>query len=195
MTDRIGDWMITYTGKRFWPLDPRPEDVDFRDIGHALSLICRYGGHVRCFYSVAEHSCLLAKYFLQRAERQRARYALIHDAPEAYVGDIIRPLKGELPDFDIVESAIAVTIQDVMPDQSDIWSEDDIAAVEEADKRIIANEARELFRPETRAAADWILKVEPLPLVLPLGLPPHEAERDFAKLFLWLFPELAAFPS
>ena len=50
------DWIQTYSGKKFYPLDPRPEDIDIRDIAHALSLNCRFNGHCRCFYSVAEHS-------------------------------------------------------------------------------------------------------------------------------------------
>lgn len=187
-TPRRGDWMITFTGRRFWPLDPSADDVDFRDIGHALSLICRYGGHVRRFYSVAEHSALLARYFLDREMVGAARWALIHDAPEAYVGDIIRPIKHELDGggLDGIETQVAqVIIAALSPD---LWDLDDVAAVHAADSRIIANEARELFRPETRARAAWTLKVEPLPGVVPLGLPPHEVEREFVKLFAVLFP-------
>ena len=52
---RIGDWMQTYSGKRYYPVDPRIEDVDINDIAHALSHLCRYGGHCSRFYSVAEH--------------------------------------------------------------------------------------------------------------------------------------------
>lgn len=48
-----GDWIQTYTNKQFWPLDPRPEDVCIEDIAHALSLQCRFTGHVREFYSTA----------------------------------------------------------------------------------------------------------------------------------------------
>lgn len=188
--ERRGDWMITYTGKRFWPLDPRAEDVDFRDIGHALSMICRYGGHVRRFYSVAEHSALLARYFFDRGMMGAAHYALVHDMPEAYVGDMVRPLKRRLPQYERVEITIALAIAEKIG-AGVVWDMSDIEAVHAADSRIIANEARELFRPETRAAAGWLLALEPLPNVIPLGLSPHEAEREFAKLFLLLFPELA----
>src|SRR5689334_11513518 len=96
---RVGDWMMTLSGKRFWPLDPRPEDVDFRDIGHALSMICRYGGHVRRFYSVAEHSALLARWFEARGDFTFAKYALLHDGTEAYIGDMVRQLKQFMPEF------------------------------------------------------------------------------------------------
>ena len=61
LEQRKGDWMQTATGGVFWPVDPRPEDVEIEDIAHALSLICRYCGHVREFYSVAQHSVLVAR--------------------------------------------------------------------------------------------------------------------------------------
>lgn len=60
--DRRGDWIQTFTGRRFWPLDPRPEDVCIEDIAHALSLKCRFGGHCTRFYSVAEHSVHVSNY-------------------------------------------------------------------------------------------------------------------------------------
>lgn len=186
MSERLGDWMITFTGKRFWPLDPHPADVDFRDIGHALSLICRYGGHVRRFYSVAEHSTLLAQYFLDRGEVASARCAIVHDMAEAYVGDVIRPLKTKAFDYQVAEAMVGMIIVECLPPP--LWSLDDEKAVKAADTRIVANEARELFRPETRARAEWTLEIEPLPGVTPVGVPPHEAERDFAKMFQLLFP-------
>lgn len=57
-----GDWMQTYTGRRFYPLDPRSDEIDPADIAHALSLLCRYGGHVDRFYSVAEHCVLMSEW-------------------------------------------------------------------------------------------------------------------------------------
>lgn len=64
MTAKHGDdstWIQTFTGRQFWPLDPRAEDVDIRDIAHALSMKCRYNGHCREFYSIADHSCRVAE--------------------------------------------------------------------------------------------------------------------------------------
>ncbi len=52
-SNRKGEWIQTYTGKQFWPLDPRPEDIDIEDIAHALALTCRFNGHCDYFYSVA----------------------------------------------------------------------------------------------------------------------------------------------
>jgi 5'-nucleotidase len=85
-----GGWMHTYTGKRFYPLTPRLEDVDLRDIAHALSMICRFGGHCETHYSVAQHSVLVSMHC------DEASWGLLHDAAEAYVGDLIRPIKHQM---------------------------------------------------------------------------------------------------
>jgi|SRR6185312_5486199 len=73
---------------------PRPEDIDIRDIAAALSKICRFGGHSRTFYSVAQHSILVAHLTLE----SMAGIGLLHDAAEAYLGDVIKPLKVILGD-------------------------------------------------------------------------------------------------
>lgn len=84
-----GSWITTFTGKQFWPLDPRIEDIDIRDIAHALSMICRFTGHVREFYSVAQH-CVLASHLVPG---ENALGALLHDASEAYLCDVSGPIK------------------------------------------------------------------------------------------------------
>lgn len=115
--NRQGDWFVTYTGKEFYPLDPRAEDIDIRDIAHALSLQTRWMGHCKNFYSIASHSLACARvaekmreeYLQQRVKpsdedvlRRVAEWdatvvwALMHDAAEAYTGDIIRPIKSSL---------------------------------------------------------------------------------------------------
>lgn len=90
--DRKGDWMQTYTGKRFYPRDPRTEDVDILDIALALGNISRYLGHCR-FYSVAEHSVMVSRI----VPPHLALEGLLHDAEEAYAHDLIRPWKRALP--------------------------------------------------------------------------------------------------
>ena len=100
----------TYTGKRFWPLtlEMGQNEVDIRDIAHALSLKCRFGGHCRQFYSVAEHSVLTAELMRQRRgnDLTLTRWALLHDASEAYVVDIPRPAKRQLGEYIKIEDAI-----------------------------------------------------------------------------------------
>lgn len=104
---RRGDWMMTYTGQKVFPLDPRPEEINLRDIAWALAHQCRYNGHCRFFYSVAEHSVILSKTF---HDAGLARQALLHDAAEAYIGDMIRPLKRFVPQFLEVEAAFESVI-------------------------------------------------------------------------------------
>lgn len=83
--------IITYTGKRVSPMDMTPDDVDPLDIAHALSNLCRYNGHVSHFYSVAQHSVLVAQRFDEGSYLRR--WAILHDAPETYLGDLVAPLK------------------------------------------------------------------------------------------------------
>jgi hypothetical protein len=82
-------WIQTYTGKQFFPLEPRAEDIDIIDIAHALSNLCRYGGHTAWHYSVAQHSI----YVSEHCKPEHALWGLLHDASEAYLVDIPRPIK------------------------------------------------------------------------------------------------------
>lgn len=81
--------MCTFSGKRFYPLDPDLDDINIVDIAHALSNVCRYGGQCKEFYSVAQHSVVCS----WEASYPNKKWALLHDASEAYIGDIIHPLK------------------------------------------------------------------------------------------------------
>lgn len=95
MNERKGDWIQTYTGRQFWPLDPKPEEVCIEDIAHALSQQCRYAGHTIRFYSVAQHSVEIAL----RVPRAAALWGLLHDAAEAYLVDLPRPVKYLMPAY------------------------------------------------------------------------------------------------
>jgi hypothetical protein len=97
-----GDWIQTATGRAFWPIDPRPEDVCIEDIAHALSMLCRFGGHCLRFYSVAEHSVLLSRHVAP----EHKLWALLHDASEAYLVDVPRPLKPFLTGYREAEDKI-----------------------------------------------------------------------------------------
>jgi uncharacterized protein len=99
---RKGDWMTTFSGVQFWPLDARPGEIRLEDIAHALAQQCRFAGHTRVFYSVAEHSVrvaaevrrrLLALEVDESVRRLVEKKALLHDATEAYLLDVPRPLK------------------------------------------------------------------------------------------------------
>lgn len=96
-------FMVTYTGKRFY-MDERMKDneVSIEDIAHALSHVCRFGGHCKVFYSVAQHSVLVSNL----VPKEHALAALLHDASEAYVSDIVRPVKRQLPDYKTFENKV-----------------------------------------------------------------------------------------
>jgi 5'-deoxynucleotidase YfbR-like HD superfamily hydrolase len=93
-------WMMTYSGVHFPIIDPGTEHIKLRDIAHALSLINRYGGHTKYRYSVGLH-CLLGAEQMKKDGHNDLTilYFLLHDAPEAYYGDIPRPLKVVLGDL------------------------------------------------------------------------------------------------
>lgn len=82
--------LYTYSGLEFKPFAPDPDLITLEDIARALSNICRYGGHTKYFYSVADHSMRVADRMENKVD---ARWALLHDASEAYLGDIPAPLK------------------------------------------------------------------------------------------------------
>lgn len=84
-------WIQTYSGKQFCYWQCRPEDICIRDIARALSNICRFTGHCKRFYSVAQHSVLVSEQAINPF------LGLMHDAAEAYVGDMNRPLKSAMP--------------------------------------------------------------------------------------------------
>lgn len=97
-----GDWMQTASGNAFFPADPRIEEVDIYDIAHALSMQCRFGGHIDHHYSVAEHSYWVS-YLVPEAH---ALAALMHDATEAYLVDVPRPVKVLLPEYRAIEDKL-----------------------------------------------------------------------------------------
>jgi len=176
MADR-GDWMQTYTGRAFYPMAPYVDDIDPVDIAHALSLICRYGGHVSRFYSVAEHCVLLS----QAVAPEHALWALLHDATEAYVGDMVRPLKSAMPAYREAEDRLMKVICDRFG-----LGHTCPAEVKEADTRILRDERDALM---VSAPLPW-MSIERLPA---LGVDircwaPAEAERRYLDRLAELLP-------
>lgn len=104
-------WMLTATGRRFYPAAPAAADVDILDIAHGLSLLCRFGGHIRTFYSVAEHSVRVAAALGAAGHDAGVMFGgLMHDAAEAYLGDVIWPVKQLLPDYRALERGVEAAI-------------------------------------------------------------------------------------
>ena len=209
-------WCQTFTGRAFPLLSPTPADVDWRDIAAALSKQCRYNGHCHAFYSVAQHSVLAAEaatseHFWDALDRQVFeaaigaigeeaffRAVLLHDAPEAYIGDLTTPMKEAMraaPNrfgtqaltimgppgthgiaaFDAIEHGIAAAIHAKagLP-----WPLGHVveAAVKRVDLRMLATEARDLMAPPPRP---WRLPVAPFGATLGDPLAPGPAESQF----------------
>lgn len=99
-------YFSTMSGQKINLRQPHPEMIHIDDIAHALSNICRFGGQTRQFYSVAQHSCLVA----MLAPECWKKEALLHDATEAYLGDVIKPLKVMLPGYDKIERLFELSI-------------------------------------------------------------------------------------
>ena len=97
----------TYTGVMFEPLNPNLELIDILDIAHALSMLCRANGHFRSFYSVGQHCINCMKEAAARGYSERVQLAcLLHDASEAYLSDVTRPVKQELPKYLEIEKPL-----------------------------------------------------------------------------------------
>lgn len=180
---RKGDWILTYTGIKFYPMDPRIEDICIEDIAHALSNNCRYTGHCSTFYSVASHSLLVSLV----CDPKDALHGLLHDASEAYIADVSRPLKkqpimdGYRETEDIIQRAVykRFGLSPIMP-----------ASVKVADERALFTEKRDLFKPLNDDT--WgmgIENTEPYAEAI-IPMPPHIA-KDF---FLMRFEELYGRP-
>jgi hypothetical protein len=177
MSERRGDWMQTYTGRQFWPLDPYPEDLSIVDIAHQLSMRVRYGGATTRFYSVAEHCVIVSRH----VPPEFALEALLHDASEAYLGDMIRPLKRQ-PDFAAFCAIEAVLERMIYEHYGVAPTVESHAAVKIADNRILADERINLMAPPPKP---WI-ETEP-----PLGVEIEGLYSSAAKAaYLARFDEL-----
>lgn len=166
-------WIQTYSGKRFDLLNPDARMVDILDIAHALSNLCRFNGHVTRFYSVAQHSVLVSSL----AGPEHALCGLLHDATEAYVGDMVRPLKQLIPNFRTFEDRIwhAVAARFGLPSILP-------PIVKHADNVALVTERRDLLRPSGHR---WDIALEAVPpapdRIVPM--PPAAARAAFIDRF------------
>lgn len=173
MTDRIGTWMQTYTGRRFYPLDARAEDVCIEDIGHATAFTCRFGGHVKRYYSVAQHSVLVS----QACAPVDALWGLLHDGAEAYLGDMVRPLKHQYAMHEFCEAETRV-LHAIAERFGLPWPIP--RSVKRADEELLATECRDVMGGEV--AGDWCLTYEPSENVI-TPWSPQESEHAFLARF------------
>lgn len=107
----MNDFIYTYSKIKFYPINPRVEDIDVYDIAHALSLMTRANGHCKYFYSVAQHSINCYREAVARNYSKRIQLGcLLHDASEVYLSDIIRAVKKNLNEYKIIEKNLQDTI-------------------------------------------------------------------------------------
>ena len=173
MSEHVDNGCIqTFTGKLVNPLAMRAEDVDIRDIAHALSNLCRFTGHTTRFYSVAEHSLhVWGTVFHEFGGTKRdGLYALLHDASEAYLVDIPRPLK-ILPQFAWYREAEA-RLQRTIYQAFGLDPDAEPSIVKQADTAMLGLEARDLMNAQPGTVWQWCLeripKVPHRSLAMPL---------------------------
>jgi uncharacterized protein len=173
-----GPYLQTVSGRWVNPFDPDPAQLDAGDIARALANQCRFGGHSRAFYSVAQHSVIVSRLVEERGgDVEDAFAALMHDAAEAYLGDMPHPLKHRSPlgaAFKEAEDHLEQAIRDrfgIKPD---------VPEIKRADRALLATERR-AFSAETWHWPE-LEGVEALDLEL-TAWSPDAAADEFAKRF------------
>lgn len=153
-------------------MSPNVKDVDIHDIAHALAHICRFGGHCKEFYSVAQHSMIVALNCSLEATLQ----GLLHDATEAYIGDMIRPLKYSMPDYRAAEDRLWLVIADAFGVNPVFHP-----SIKVADNRTLITERRDLI---TQTGYEWSLEKDFPPYMYKIyPLTPDAAESEFLNMY------------
>ena len=169
-----GHWIGTYSGKKFHYLSPHEDEIDIRDIAHALALTCRFGGHVKEFYSVAEHSIRVAEI----VPKEFRVNALLHDAHEAYLHDVPRPIKQDMPQYkviaDKIQNKINIKFVCQFVGEKGILCDKNVKV---ADVIMLATEAKFLMS----STEDWASLPDPLKRFKPMDW--KKAEKQFLRRF------------
>lgn len=172
----VGPTILIANGTYFDFLDPESASFGIEDVAHGLSHICRFAGQCREFYSVAEHSV----YVSLLVPPEHAFAALLHDAAEAFIGDVAKPLKDLLPEYKAIEDRVEKAVLGRFGLSKPLHP-----SVKEADIVMLATEQRALMRNDD----DWQYTHGRQPANIEIkALPPAEARA----LFLSRFGELAA---
>ena len=152
MTRDLSKMIITtYSGVEIDLLNLKPSDIKIEDIEHALSMQCRFNGHCLEFYSVAQHSVLVSDYLrdVKDAAEELQLLGLMHDAAEAYIGDIISPIK-HFPKMAKHIKAVEESVNDAINARFALdWSSAQRNLVKYADKVLLVTEARDLLRAKS----------------------------------------------
>lgn len=166
----------TFLGNRYYPLEGRIDQLDIEDIAHGLAYQCRFNGQTSDFYSVAQHSILVAQLLPDHLQLA----GLLHDAGEAFLGDLVSPIKALLPDFSRLEQAVSAQIA------MHFAVNFDAPAIKAADLRLLATEKRDLM-PNSVEAWSSLHGIEPLSeRIIPWG--PATAKNEFLRTYQRLVP-------
>lgn len=168
-------WIQTFTGKKFYPLAPNADDIDIEDIAHALSNMCRFNGHSKQFYSVAQHSVLVS-YLCDDVDK---KHGLLHDACEYVLGDIPTPLKHS--DLFINYEKNEKLLQSVIYKKFNL-DPNTPKSVKDADLLTLSIEANNFMIPINN---EWSLVKSPPIQIIPLN--PDEAKDLFLNRFKEIF--------
>ena len=174
-----GPAITTRMGRLFYPLDPRPDEVHIHDIAYSLSMKCRFGGFCEWYYSVATHAVVVAEQMAAN-DSPFAFCGLMHDAAEAYLPDVPRPLKKQLPGFEEMERRVlgAIATRFNLPQT---FAE--LPAVIEVDDRVLVGEARRMMSGDVREFPN----VPPAQFDC-LVLTPEQSRVRFLNMFHMLYP-------
>lgn len=153
-------WFQTFSCKTFEYRDPKPDQIEIRDIAHALGNICRFAGHTKQFYSVAEHSILCS--LREELDTPMQQFtALMHDAVEAYINDVPQPLKVMLRDYQKFEENINAAIAEKFGFPAELTPE-----VKQVDLRMLATERLQIMGPAPQPWHPAIEAAEPYELTI-----------------------------
>jgi len=172
------EYIVTFTGERFTPLSPQIDKIHIEDIAHSLSLMCRANGHIDYFFSVAQHSLNCAAEAKARGFTARVQLAcLIHDASEAYISDILTPVKQYLHEYMNIEENLQNTIYKKF--LGEVPSEAELSLVAQIDNDMLINEFDSLMK-KTKVF-DAIRKLESNPSYECRNQ--KEVENEFLKTY------------
>jgi hypothetical protein len=176
----MSEHITTYSGEFFHPLEPEIEKIRVEDIAHALSLMCRANGHISSFFSVAQHSINCCNEADARGHSKRIQLAcLLHDASEAYISDITRPVKKELPEYLKIEDNLQGTIFKKFIKTS--LTSDELKKVFEIDDAMLYHEFLHFKHIEVVSNRPMLFREPSFEL-----LPFNDVEKDFIEKYFCL---------